>query len=98
MRRLHRGSEQGILVGPSRARQHLLMTRHVPDPDRPIEGTTLREAADRLAIRVVRDSGGTKLHALADLRAAIEACIVAEARRRSRHLDEAEELLDRTLG
>jgi hypothetical protein len=57
------------------------MARHVPDSDRTLEGVAFREALDRLALRAVRESGGTKLRALADLRAAVEYCIVMEARR-----------------
>ncbi|GIF15282.1 hypothetical protein [Actinoplanes teichomyceticus] len=59
------------------------MARHVPDPNRPIEGTTFQAAIDRLAERAVADGGGTKLRALADLRAAVEECIKAETRTRS---------------
>ena len=45
------------------------------DPDRSVEGTTLRVAMERLAARVARDSGGSRLRALADIRAAVEANI-----------------------
>jgi hypothetical protein len=57
------------------------MTRQIPDPDRVLEGVAFREALDRLARRAVRESGGTTLRALADLRAAVEYCIAVEARR-----------------
>jgi hypothetical protein len=53
----------------------MLMASRKPDPDRPVEGTTLRIAIERLALRAVKDSGGTTLRALADIRAAVDAAI-----------------------
>jgi hypothetical protein len=53
----------------------MLMKPRTPDPNRPIEGTTIRTAVERLARRVVRESGGTTLRALADIRASVDAAI-----------------------
>lgn len=74
------------------------MVRHIPDPDRPIERTTLRAVVKKLAERAANEHGDTLLRVLADLRAAVESCIVAEAQRRSRYANEVEELLDKVPG
>ncbi|WP_157545956.1 hypothetical protein [Hamadaea tsunoensis] len=74
------------------------MARHLPDPYRIVEGTTLRVAVQRLAERAARERRDTTLRALADLRAAVESCIAAEVQRRSRYPSEAEELLDSVMG
>jgi len=78
--------------------EHLLIAQYIPDPDRTVEGIALREAVQKLAARAARERGDTTLRALADLRAAVESCIAAEAQRRSRYPSKAEELLGNVLG
>jgi hypothetical protein len=71
----------------------MLMGSRTLDPDRSVEGATLRTVIGRLARRIVIDSGGTKLRALADIRAAVEANIRDEIH--GGGAIGAEELLDR---
>jgi hypothetical protein len=74
------------------------MARHTPDPDRHLENVPFQDLVDRIARRTVRESGGTRLRALADLRAAVESRIEAETHVRSRYNDENGEQLDKVLG
>jgi hypothetical protein len=58
--------------------QYLLMATTRPDPERRVAGISLGAVVRRLASRIVEESGGSQLQALADIRAAAERQIRVE--------------------
>lgn len=52
-----------------------------PDPDRVLQGIALYVILDKVAARLVADTGGSQLSALADIRAASEQAIKLQVTR-----------------
>lgn len=61
--------------------QHMLRDR--PDPDRSLNGNPLWYVLEKLATRLINESGGSMIKAVADIRAATDKVLAGEIKRRT---------------